>query len=100
LKAVGQRKSQLHSLFTVARNLDVDHQGCKRSPLLQGAAIKNGAPALSNWAVVMNVLHLGCPPPERRVWHGGRSRFLRWIKNKIGAAESGERPVITAAGWT
>jgi hypothetical protein len=42
LKAVGQSKSKLDSLFAVALDVDVDHQCCERGPLLQSAAIENG----------------------------------------------------------
>jgi hypothetical protein len=43
LKSVRQSKSQLDPLFAVTRDVDVHHHGCKRSPLLRGAAIGNGA---------------------------------------------------------
>jgi hypothetical protein len=40
LKAVRQSKSKLHSLFAVARDVDVNHHGCERGPLVQSAAIE------------------------------------------------------------
>src|SRR6516164_2870732 len=40
LKAVGQSKSKLHSLFTVALDIEVDHHRCERHRLFQLAAIK------------------------------------------------------------
>jgi len=40
LKAVGQSKSKLHSLFTVALDIEVDHHSYERHRLFQLAAIK------------------------------------------------------------
>jgi hypothetical protein len=40
LKAVGQSKSKLHSLFTVALDIEVDHHRCERHRLFRLAAIK------------------------------------------------------------
>ena len=43
LKAVGQGKRKLDSLFGVALNIDVNHHGCERHRLFRLAAIKKRA---------------------------------------------------------
>src|SRR6516165_2209936 len=53
LKAVGQSKSKLHSLFTVALDIEVDHHRCERHRLFRLAAIRNEPTELSDWGVTV-----------------------------------------------
>jgi hypothetical protein len=43
LKAIGQSKCSLDSLFAVARDVEVDHHGCGRHRQFRLATIKKGA---------------------------------------------------------